>query len=30
MGVVRLTLVPAENENGFVVVSKKQEFLSEF
>lgn len=30
VGVVRLTLVPAENENGFVVVSKKQEFFSEF
>ena len=26
VGVVRLTLIPAENENGFIVVSKKQEF----
>lgn len=26
VGVVRLTLIPAENKNGFIVVSKKQEF----
>ncbi|MDE6364847.1 MAG: hypothetical protein K2L86_11430 [Lachnospiraceae bacterium] len=30
VGTVRLTLVPAENENGFVVIAKEREFNSGF
>ena len=30
VGTVRLTLVPAENENGFVLIAKERAFVSGF